>query len=387
MFEKLKIKRDYKKINQLFDYFIKNEFNRHKDKIELDGLYSTDVFVDVFSQRIIKNKINMYNIISIIEYFLFSSDELKINIIKKVLEKVYNNDNFVNSYCTSFFRFSRAYNLSKLKFNILIPVFIKIIDSHINKLSIDILGLVIHNINNDVILEEEYINQLIDLMNKKIDIINENFDNKSNVKDQNVSNYYCEIIRLSRRIYNKKTIELFKKIDINKLPDNIKLKVVEFMIINNISISNDIIEKMFEDTINGIDMFELLERLKVKHLIPKNIKLTQEDIALYRIKEWLTDPICFSCKPFELKIIGYLDKNKIRYYIFSFKDLNAVDKEKVMIGVSQGYKIGILSSYGISENYSTFDEIENDYIKQAEELLKKIKEKEKEDIYNIELYK
>jgi len=374
MFEKLKIKRDYKKINQLFDYFIKNEFNRHKDKIELDGLYSTDVFVDVFSQRIIKNKINMYNIISIIEYFLFSSDELKINIIKKVLEKVYNNDNFVNSYCTSFFRFSRAYNLSKLKFNILIPVFIKIIDSHINKLSIDILGLVIHNINNDVILEEEYINQLIDLMNKKIDIINENFDNKSNVKDQNVSNYYCEIIRLSRRIYNKKTIELFKKIDINKLPDNIKLKVVEFMIINNISISNDIIEKMFEDTINGIDMFELLERLKVKHLIPKNIKLTQEDIALYRIKEWLTDPICFSCKPFELKIIGYLDKNKIRYYIFSFKDLNAVDKEKVMIGVSQGYKIGILSSYGISENYSTFDEIENDYIKQAEELLKKIEE-------------
>jgi len=211
-------------------------------------------------------------------------------------------------------------------------------------------------------------------MNKQIDIINANFDNKRNVKDQNVSNYYCEIIRLSRRIYNKKTIELFKKIDINKLPDNIKLKVVEFMIINNISISNDIIEKMFEDTINGIDMFELLERLKVKHLIPKNIKLTQEDIALYRIKEWLTDPICFSCKPFELKIIGYLDKNKIRYYIFSFKDLNAVDKEKVMIGVSQGYKIGILSSYGISENYSTFDEIENDYIKQAEELLKKIEE-------------
>ena len=374
MFEKLKIMRDYRKINKLFDYFIKNGFNRHKDKIELDGLYSTDVFVDVFSQRIIKNKINMYNTISIIEYFLFSSDELKINIIKKVLEKIYNNDNFVNSYCTSFFRFSRAYNLSKLTFNILIPVFIKIIDSHINKLSIDILGLVIHNINNDVILEEEYINQLIDLMNKKIDIINENFDNKSNVKDQNVSNYYCEIIRLSRHIYNNKTIELFKKIDINKMPDNIKLKVVEFMIINNISISNDIIEKMFEDTINGIDMFELLERLKVKHLIPKNIKLTQEDIALYRIKEWLTDAMCFSCKPFELKIIGYLDKNKIRYYIFSFKDLNAVDKEKVMIGVSQGYKIGILSCYGISENYSTFDEIENDYIKQAEELLKKIEE-------------
>lgn len=374
MFEKLKIMRDYRKINKLFDYFIKNGFNRHKDKIELDGLYSTDVFVDVFSQRIIKNKINMYNTISIIEYFLFSSDELKINIIKKVLEKIYNNDNFVNSYCTSFFRFSRAYNLSKLTFNILIPVFIKIIDSHINKLSIDILGLVIHNINNDVILEEEYINQLIDLMNKKIDIINENFDNKSNVKDQNVSNYYCEIIRLSRHIYNNKTIELFKKIDINKMPDNIKLKVVEFMIINNISISNDIIEKMFEDTINGIDMFELLERLKVKHLIPKNIKLTQEDIALYRIKEWLTDAMCFSCKPFELKIIGYLDKNKIRYYIFGFKDLNAVDKEKVMIGVSQGYKIGILSCYGISENYSTFDEIENDYIKQAEELLKKIEE-------------
>ena len=374
MFEKLKIMRDYRKINKLFDYFIKNGFNRHKDKIELDGLYSTDVFVDVFSQRIIKNKINMYNTISIIEYFLFSSDELKINIIKKVLEKIYNNDNFVNSYCTSFFRFSRANNLSKLKFNILIPVFINIIDSHINKLSIDILGLVIHNINNDVILEKEYINQLIDLMNKKINIINENFDNKNNVKDQNVLNYYCEIIRLSRHIYNNKTIELFKKIDINKMPDNIKLKVVEFMIINNISISNDIIEKMFEDTINGIDMFELLERLKVKHLIPKNIKLTQEDIALYRIKEWLTDAMCFSCKPFELKIIGYLDKNKIRYYIFSFKDLNAVDKEKVMIGVSQGYKIGILSCYGISENYSTFDEIENDYIKQAEELLKKIEE-------------
>jgi len=373
MFEKLKIKRDYKKINQLFDYFIKNEFNRHKDKIELDGLYSTDVFVDVFSQRIIKNKINMYNIISIIEYFLFSSDELKINIIKKVLEKVYNNDNFVNSYCTSFFRFSRAYNLSKLKFNILIPVFIKIIDSHINKLSIDILGLVIHNINNDVILEEEYINQLIDLMNKKIDIINENFDNKSNVKDQNVSNYYCEIIRLSRRIYNKKTIELFKKIDINKLPDNIKLKVVEFMIINNISISNDIIEKMFEDTINGIDMFELLERLKVKHLIPKNIKLTQEDIALYRIEAWLTDPMCFSVKPSELKIIDHLDKNKIRYYIFSFKDLNDIDKEKVMIGISQGYKIGKLSDSGILEDYSWFEKIEKNYVKQAEKLLDELK--------------
>jgi len=194
------------------------------------------------------------------------------------------------------------------------------------------------------------------------------------VEDQNILNYYSEIICLSKFAYNNITIELLKKINMEKCSHSIKLKAVESMIIKNISISNDIIEKMFEDTINGIDMFELLERLKVKHLIPKNIKLTQEDIALYRIKEWLTDPICFSCKPFELKIIGYLDKNKIRYYIFSFKDLNAVDKEKVMIGVSQGYKIGILSSYGISENYSTFDEIENDYIKQAEELLKKIEE-------------
>ena len=374
MFEKLKIKRDYKKINQLFDYFVENEFNRHRDKIELDGLYSADVFIDVFSQRIIKNKINMYNTISIIEYFLFSSDELKINIIKKVLEKVYNNDNFVNSYCTSFFRFSRAYNLSKLTFNILISVFIKIIDSYINKLSIDILSLVIHNINNDVILEKEYINQLIDLMNKKINIINENFDNKNNVKDQNVLNYYCEIIRLSRHIYNDKTIELLKKIDINKMPANIKLKVVESMIINNISISNDIIEKIFENTINGIDMLELLERMKVKYLIPKNIKLVQEDIALYRIEGWLTDYMYFSCKPSELKIIDHIDKNNHRYYIFSFKDLNAENKEKVMVGVSQGYEIGNLSSCGIGENYSTFDEIENDYIKQAEELLKKIEE-------------
>jgi len=90
--------------------------------------------------------------------------------------------------------------------------------------------------------------------------------------------------------------------------------------------------------------------------------------------DWLRLYSGWNCEPSELKIIDHIDKDKHRYYIFSFKDLNAVDKEKVMIGVSQGYKIGILSSYGISENYSTFDEIENDYIKQAEELLKKIEE-------------
>jgi len=172
------------------------------------------------------------------------------------------------------------------------------------------------------------------------------------VEDQNILNYYSEIICLSKFAYNNITIELLKKINMEKCSHSIKLKAVESMIIKNISISNDIIEKMFEDTINGIDTLELLTRLKVKHLIPKNIKLTQEDIALYRIEAWLTDPMCFSVKPSELKIIDHLDKNKIRYYIFSFKDLNDIDKEKVMIGISQGYKIGKLSDSGILEDYS-----------------------------------
>ena len=378
MFEKLKIKRDYKKINKLFDYFIENEFDHYREKIDLDGLYSIDVFIEVFTQRIIENKISMNNTLAILSSFLtYDDDEMKTNIIRSTLEKVYDNDNFIKNYCDNFYRFPIALELSELNFNALIPIFLKIINSDINKLSVEILSWVIHNINMEVVLEKQYTNQLIDIMNEKIEKLTNISNDESIFGDEFNLNYYCGFIQLSKHISNDKTIELLKNIYINKMPHTIKLRIINSMIANEISISENVLEKMFEDKRDGYSTFILLEELRAKKIIPKNISLTQEDIATFRMDDWLKFYSGWECEPSELKIIDHIDKDNHRYYIFSFKDLNAENKEKVMVGVSQGYEIGKLESGVGGEDYSQFAEIEDNYLKQAKDLLNELEDYEK----------
>ena len=375
MFNKLKIKKEYKKVNALFDYLSKNTFDYRKEKIDLDNLFSIDIFIDLFTKRIIENKISIYNTINILSSFLFASDDkLKIKVITKTLEKIYKNDNFINNYEKSIYSFPSAYELSESKFNSFIPTFIKIINYNINKLSIDILNLIIFNLNMEVPLEKQNINLLIDTMNSKIEKINEIFDDKNNTKNNFNLKYYAMFITLAKYLYDDKTIKILKNIYIEKLPHEIKLRLVENMILKEIEISENIIKIMFENPKDSFSTLSLLERVNAHKLIPKNINLTQDDIAIINMDNWLKYYSGYECEPLDLKIIDTIIKNNYKYYIFSFRNNNSEDINKKMIGISQGYDTKTLRTNGIGEDYSEFEKISDNYINQAEKLLKKLEE-------------
>ena len=375
MFNKFKIKKEYKKINDLFDYLSKNTFDYRKEKIDLDNLFSIDIFIDLFTKRIIENKISIYNTINILSSFLFASDDkLKIKVITKTLEKIYKNDNFINNYEKSIYSFPSAYELSESKFNSFIHTFIKIINYNINKLSIDILNLIIFNLNMEVPLEKQNINLLIDTMNSKIEKINEIFDDKNNTKNNFNLKYYAMFITLAKYLYDDKTIKILKNIYIEKLPYEIKLKLIENMILKEIEISEKIIKIMFENPKDSFSTLSLLERVNARKLIPKNINLTQDDVAIINMDNWLRYYSGYECEPLDLKIIDTIIKNNYKYYIFSFRNNNSEDINKKMIGISQGYDTKTLRTNGIGEDYSEFEKISDNYINQAEKLLKKLEE-------------
>ena len=146
------------------------------------------------------------------------------------------------------------------------------------------------------------------------------------------------------------------------------------MILKEIEISENIIKIMFENPKDSFSTLSLLERVNARKLIPKNINLTQDDVAIINMDNWLRYYSGYECEPLDLKIIDTIIKNNYKYYIFSFRNNNSEDINKKMIGISQGYDTKTLRTNGIGEDYSEFEKISDNYINQAEKLLKKLEE-------------
>lgn len=141
------------------------------------------------------------------------------------------------------------------------------------------------------------------------------------------------------------------------------------MLANNIEVSKEIINNLFQKKTYQKKIINLLERYNKKELLPTNTEITQEKIAIENMIEWLMFPSELGCKPVDLKIIDNIIIDSYCYYIFSFKNPKK-PKSKPMIAVSRGYKVGEITTEGIGSDFSNFEKITDNYEEQVAEIFK-----------------
>lgn len=369
--DNFKIRRDYKNINELFNYLEENkEMISH---IDLDKVYCIEVFIDIFYQKIINKEISIETSVRILGNFLHELDnDSKNYIFRSVLDKIYNNEDFVKAYCNdTIYKFPSRCNFPDKNFHKLIDTFIKILEIHTNKLANDILTFIIFNLDINGEFDKLTKRRLVNIINKKLEELKILSNTKINAIDDNISHNYCLFIKLSEFVYNDETINIIKKITINNLTFNIKLELLKVMIVKELEISKNNISSMFENIENGYNTLSLFERINAQKLIPKDVNITQEDIAMISMKEWITTFSGLDCEPSELKIINSILVDNYRYYVFKFRNPDIGNYP--LLAVSKGYKEGSITTQGIGDDYSEFEELTDNYLEQVCKLIDTVK--------------
>lgn len=121
--------------------------------------------------------------------------------------------------------------------------------------------------------------------------------------------------------------------------------------------------------------------MNAEHFIPKDL-ITQKDVALSEMIDWLSYPTELGCPPDEINVVGTIKKNGYKYYVFEFKSTTMPDK-KAMIGVSGGYKNDDITDRTYGFTFSEFDEIETNWQQQAEDLVSYVEDYAKEAISDL----
>ena len=146
-----------------------------------------------------------------------------------------------------------------------------------------------------------------------------------------------------------------------------KLFILKYKIINNKPIMESDIRDIFKSKKDLSRKIRVFENLNAEHLIPKDL-ITQKDVAFSEMIEWLSYPTELDGPPDEIDVVGTIKKNGYKYYVFKFKSTAKPDKG-AMIGVSRGYKTDDITARTYGFTFSEFDEIKEEWEKQAENLI------------------
>jgi hypothetical protein len=359
-----------KKVEKLIEELEKNTFFLVKpelNKFNFNNDYTVKYFIDKFILELEKGNIKMNDFIEIIDYFYECDNNYKFNIFKSLFEKLYLNNNFINGYEESFYRLPINLKINEDNYKDIIDLFLDVLEKYDNSLSCNICQIIVVNDKYGKLLTKEQKNRLVKIINKKISNYSSNFGDDKEYMEE----YYRALFFLASYINNKKTIEIVNEKYKDDLPNDIKIHCLNFKFVNKIEVSKKEINKMFEDIESTCSMLDLLEYLGKTDLIPKKCKFTQEDIAVYKLVEWLKYPTELGQEPDEIKVVDKLEMDGYVFYICSFTCLknDSFKKKGNMIGISGGFEKGKFTADSICSPFSEFETIGDNCIEQAENLI------------------
>jgi len=302
-------------------------------------------------------------------------DKIDLNILPYVLESLYkSNDKF------KFFMFCQILMqkqdelpfitplenipLFEAKYEMLLPTLIEVSKAY-NGIA-DCMYLIL--LNSDPFgnfLDEELRNELLESINEKFESLIDYIKNNEEVDDSAYSTLEL-LLDISTHINNEKSFELIEKIGKLKLNVDSLLFLIKFQAINNIEIDQSMVKWIVEDDYNAYRLLEILERIRKTEILPEGI-LTQEKIAMANMIHWLIYSTELGKEPEHIELVDTLEKENTVFYIYKFKAQDGKFKERnYMLGISGGYEKGVVTTQTTGYTFSNFEEIQDDYKKQAE---------------------
>ena len=342
--------------------------NQAKGQTNIDNIIEQWNITDKETDEIVENlvefmdKIDLNTLPYVLESLYKSNDKFKFFMFCQMLEQKQDELPFVTPL--------EIIPLFKAKYEMLLPTLIEVSKGY-NGIA-DCMYLIFLNSDPEgALLEQGQKEELLISINEKFENLIDYIKNNEEVDGSAYSSLEL-LLDVATYINDEKTIELIKQIGELKLNKDSLLFLIKFQAINNIEINKSMIEWIIDDNYNAYRLLEILERIGKSEILPEGI-LSQEKIAMEKMIEWLKYPTELGEEPEQIELVDTIEKENTIFYIYKFRAKSGKLKDRnYMLGISGGFEKGYITTQTTGYTFSNLEEIQEDYKKQAEDIIELI---------------
>lgn len=311
----------------------------------------------IFSNDI--NKLDMNKLPYVVDELYQTTDKYKFMLCCMLLEATFDKLPFVTKL--------ENYPLFVEKYKILKNTLITVYESCDGGIATCMGLIILKNDPKGKFFDEEERNNFVIALERKLELIYNYIINHVEI-DSSVY-YDLEVIAdLCCYLNNSKISKLIENIDKFMLNDECNIYLLKYKLINNLQVNNKKIEEIINNQLNVETLFRTVEEINKVEVLPLD-KITQELIAKSAMIRWLEYPTELGQAPDDISLLGKFSFDGLDCYAYKFKSEKFPVKE-YMLGVAGGYEPNKLTSLNSGLIFSKFEKINDDYTKQAYELVK-----------------
>lgn len=340
------------KVNSFSD---RSELADIVNSIAIDSNNFNEWINNVFSEKV--NQFDMNKLPYLIDELYKTTDKIKFMLCCMLLESTCDKLAFVTNL--------EDYPLFVAKFEALVNTLVTVYQRVDNGIS-DCMALII--LKNDPKFEhfdKEQKNTILTVTKEKLRAIL-NYLKKGNI-DQSVYQTLEVIIDLACYLNDDETTALINEIDDLGENDSADIFIIKYKVINNINIKDEKLSKLKSSKESLWTLYNVMEKLDMADKYLSDV--TQDSIAKSYMIKWLLYPTELGDYPDTIELLGSFVYNNTKCYAYKFsKDDFKIQGE--MLGVSGGYPVDKVSSISSGYTFSKFENVSDNWEKQAEDLVK-----------------
>lgn len=263
------------------------------------------------------------------------------------------------------------YIISAEKYSMIKSILVDIFDEYDNGISDCMMLIVLQNDPNFSLFDKNEKKRLCNTIKRKLDDVILYMLGTENVHPSVFASLEV-YIDLAANIEDGEIRERIKMIDSLPLNYECKLFIAKYKILNNLPIDKTEIEYLFSNKTRINQTLMVFENIGANDLIPYD-KISQKEIALSNMLDWLSYPTEIGDYPDEIELIGVVNEDGYNYYAYKFSSKHMPDRGE-MLGVSGGYKEDEITQRTNGYTFSKFEKIEENWKEQSKSLISFISE-------------
>ena len=332
----------------------KNDFKGIVDSIDISNENFSKWVDDVFSEKV--DSFDMGKLPYLIDELYQTNDKFKFMLCCMLLESTCERVEFVTPL--------ENYPLFVEKFKTLTNTLVTVYDRVDNGIANCMSLIILKNDPEFKYFNDDQKNVFISATKRKLtDILNY-------LKTDNINPVVYDdlevIVDMACYLKSNEIKDIINEIDAFDDNKNADVFIVKYKCINGLEVSNKKLKSLEQNDEVLCRLYSILERLGFNEKYLSDV--TQESIAKSNMINWLMYPTELGSVPDKIELLGEFIYNNTKCYAFKFSK-EGFKVEGDLLGVSGGFPLDKVSSISTGYTFSKFEKVEENWQKQAEELV------------------
>lgn len=314
---------------------------------------------------------NMYLILPqtlpyVIECLYANDNKIKFFFSNMLIEETYETIPFITNL--------EQIRISKEKYELLLPTLVRVAKKCYNGVADCMYLILLNNDPNGVLLKDEQKQEIVLSLEDKLPQIYNFIKNNDDIP-QEVYSALEILLDVSCGFISEKIIEDIMKINtLTNLNQMCRLFLIKTALVNNFEYNKKFINDLAEDDLYISKLYSVLYRIGKTSEFPEKY-LNLESFAKSNMIDWLRYPTELGEIPNTIEMLGNFEENDEIFFIYKFTCSKEVFKDKgEMLGVAGGYSKNDNKFEPSGFTFSKFESVEEDFIKQAKEVVSMIRD-------------